>query len=182
VPRLTPVGPPSSLGKLTFSLLRGITPAKRASFSDIQVSTARESRISGQPRVFVSVPLPIFPGYSTDMARRPVRISRRRVRSPQEGCRRPSISRCFCRLGGRQVRRVMPMRRGNAPLTAVSTMSGAKNANDNIMWTDRLLRFSRRAISSVSFTVPLVISCNHSRPRAIARTRDDRTSDRIGRS
>jgi hypothetical protein len=30
----------------------------------------------------------------------------------------------------------MPMRRGGAPWTAASTMSGAKNAKDILMWTD----------------------------------------------
>ncbi len=61
-------------------------------------------------------------------------------------------------------------------------MSGARNARDINIWTDRLLRPSRTAISSASFIFPAAISCIQSRPSATARTREERTSDRMGRS
>ena len=79
------------------------------------------------------------------------------------------------------VRREAPKPRGNVPSTAALTMSGARNASDNVMRADRSFSCSRAAIASMPAASPETISLSHRRARAIAEISFILGCHRIGR-
>ena len=100
--------------------------------------------------------------------------SARPMRQPSRWC-------CCDHSGGGSVKMLSPVPRGSWPATAALTSAGARKASEIVMLTCRLLQFSRTAIASVPATEPAMISDNHRRPKAMARTRVARRSARMGR-
>ena len=60
-------------------------------------------------------------------------------------------------------------------------MSGARNAKDRIIWTERFVRPLLLAIAGTSDTLSVINTCSHALPLAIPRRRDWRHSGLIGR-
>jgi len=100
----------------------------------------------------------------------------------QETAASPTALRCFVQSAGRSVNRETPKPLGSVPSTAAWTMSGATNASDSIMRTDRSLRPSRAAMVSMSATAPDVMSASHFLPFAIAARSLALASKRMGRT
>jgi hypothetical protein len=72
--------------------------------------------------------------------------------------KRPSIWCCFDHSAGKSARRATPMPRGSRPSIAALTRSGARNANEIVMLTFRVLHPSRVAILSVVAVTSVVSS------------------------
>src|SRR4051794_207205 len=74
------------------------------------------------------------------------------------------------------------MPRGSRPSTPARTISGAGEAKDSVMRTERSLQPSRAAIASVPLTRPATISSSQARPFPIACRSVALASARIGRT
>jgi hypothetical protein len=95
---------------------------------------------------------------------------------------KPSISCCLDHPAGKSVRPATPMPWGSRPSMAALTRSGARKASEIVMFTLRMLQFSRFAMLSVVIDASVVSSSSQQRPRAMAATNIARVSERIGRA
>jgi hypothetical protein len=109
---------------------------------------------------FVSRPLKLFAGNTRSPWRRLVRSL------PETGCLglEPQKPALFRPERGKSISRVRPIPRGMALLIAASIMSGATNASEIIIWTDRVLRPSLAAIVAISLASPARSSFSPRRP------------------